>query len=81
MNNMIWYILASFFPCVLVILFSVLTRSKWVGTILTLVLIGVSVQKGFFHNEWIIFIDVVSILAGYIIIDNLKFHKKDDDYD
>jgi len=37
---MIWYILASFFPCILVVLFSVLTRSKWVGTILTLILIG-----------------------------------------
>lgn len=75
---MIWYILASFFPCVFVILFSVLTRSKWVGTILTLILIGVSVEKGFFHNEWIIFIDVVSLLAGYLIIDQLELHKKDD---
>ncbi|KAB2480965.1 CsbA family protein [Staphylococcus sp. CH99b_3] len=75
---MIWYILASFFPCILVILFSVVTRSKWVGTILVLVLIGASIQKGFFHNEWIIFIDVVSILAGYVIIDQLQLHKKED---
>ena len=37
---MIWYISAAFFPCVLVVLFSVLTRSKWVGTTLTLILIG-----------------------------------------
>ncbi|BBK28833.1 DUF2198 family protein [Staphylococcus arlettae] len=76
---MIWYILASFFPCILVILFSVVTRSKWVGTILVLVLIGASIQKGFFHNEWIIFIDVVSILAGYVIIDQLQLHKKEDE--
>ena len=75
---MIWYILASFFPCILVILFSVVTRSKWVGTILVLVLIGASIQKGIFHNEWIIFIDVVSILAGYVIIDQLQLHKKED---
>ena len=76
---MIWYILASFFPCILVILFSVVTRSKWVGTILVLVLIGASIQKGFFQNEWIIFIDVVSILAGYVIIDQLQLHKKEDE--
>ncbi|MBU7218076.1 CsbA family protein [Staphylococcus gallinarum] len=76
---MIWYMLAAFFPCILVVLFSVLTRNKWVGTILTLILIGASVAKGFFHNEWIIFIDVVSLLAGYIIIDQLEFHKHDGD--
>ena len=79
MTYIIWYILASFFPCILVILFSVVTRSKWVGTILVLVLIGASIQKGFFHNEWIIFIDVVSILAGYVIIDQLQLHKKEDE--
>jgi len=76
---MIWYALAAFFPCIFVVLFSVLTRSKWVGTILTLVIIGTSVQKGFFHSEWIIFIDVVSMLAGYLIIDQLELHKKEDE--
>lgn len=76
---MIWYALAAFFPCIFVVLFSVLTRSKCVGTILTLVIIGASVQKGFFHSEWIIFIDLVSMLAGYLIIDQLELHKKEDD--
>lgn len=76
---MIWYALAAFFPCIFVVLFSVLTRNKWVGTILTLVIIGASVQKGFFHSEWIIFIDVVSMLTGYLIIDQLELHKKEDD--
>ncbi|MCY6991264.1 CsbA family protein [Staphylococcus argensis] len=76
---MIWYFMAAFFPCILIVLFSVLTRSKWVGTLLTLILIGVSVWKGFFHNEWIIFIDVVSLAAGYLIIDQLQFHKHQDD--
>ena len=52
--------------------------SKWVGVIVTLMLIAASVYKGFFHNEWIIFLDVVSILAGYVIIDNLEFHKHQD---
>lgn len=75
---MTWYALAAFFPCVLVVLFSVITRSKWVGVIATLILIATSVYKGFFHNEWIIFIDVVSLLAGYVIVDSLKFHKQED---
>ncbi len=70
--------LAAFFPCVLVVVFSAITRSKWVGTFITLVLIGASVYKGFFHNEWIIFLDVVSLLAGYIIVDQLHIHKHHD---
>ncbi|HCT2118709.1 TPA: CsbA family protein [Staphylococcus aureus] len=76
---MIWYFSAAFFPCVLVVLFSVITRSKWVGTILTLILIGASIYKEYFRNEWIIFIDVVSLLAGYLIIDQLEFHKHQDE--
>ncbi|WP_105965147.1 CsbA family protein [Staphylococcus chromogenes] len=75
---MIWYMLAAFFPCVLVVIFSAITRSKLVGTFITLVLIGASVYKGFFHNEWIIFLDVVSLLAGYIIVDQLHIHKHHD---
>ena len=76
---MIWYVCAAFCPCILVVLFSVVTRSKWIGTLVTLVIIGASVYKGFFHNEWIIFIDVTSLLAGYLIIDQLEFHKNQND--
>lgn len=78
---MIWYALAAFFPCVLVVTFSVIAKNKWVGTLLTLVLIGVSIYKEFFHSEWILFIDVVSLLAGYVIVDQLEFHKLRDDDD
>lgn len=77
---MIWYMSAAFFPCILVVLLSVVTRSKWIGTTLTLILIATSIYKQFFHNEWIIFIDVVSLLAGYVIVDQLEFHKKEDRY-
>ena len=45
---MIWYALAAFFPCVLVVLFSVITRSKWVGVIVTLILIAAQFTKGSF---------------------------------
>lgn len=70
---------AAFFPCVLIVLFSIITRRKWVGVIVTLALIATSIYKEFFHNEWIIFIDVVSLLAGYVIVDSLKLHQKHDD--
>lgn len=76
---MIWYALAAFFPCILVVTFSFVAKNKWVGTILALILIGVSIYKEFFHNEWILFIDVVSLLAGYVIVDQLEFHKLRDD--
>ncbi|ARJ51286.1 CsbA family protein [Staphylococcus lutrae] len=78
---MIWYLLAAFFPCVLVVIFSAVTRSKWVGTLITLIIIGASVYKGFFHNEWIIFLDVVSLLAGYIIVDQLNLHRIGHDHE
>lgn len=58
--------------------FSVVTKNKWIGTSVTLILIATSIYKGFFHNEWIIFIDVVSLLAGYLIIDQLEFHKREE---
>ncbi|AYU54581.1 CsbA family protein [Staphylococcus debuckii] len=78
---LVWYLCASFFPCVLVVLFSVITKNKWVGAIVTLTLIGGSIYKGFFHNEWIIFIDVVSLLAGFVIVDQLNLHKQHEDED
>ena len=74
---MIWYTLAAF-SMYLSYFIQCNYRSKWVGVIVTLILIAASVYKGFFHNEWIIFLDVVSILAGYVIIDNLEFHKHQD---
>lgn len=75
---MIWYACAAFFPCILIVLFSVVTKNKWIGTFVTLILIATSIYKGFFHSEWIIFIDVVSLLAGYLIIDQLEFHKREE---
>ncbi len=81
MIGLIWYILAAFFPCVLVVLFSTITRNKWIGTLITLVVIGASVYKGFFHNEWIIFLDVVSLLVGYLIMDYLEKHRTEHDDD
>lgn len=66
---MIWYVCVVFFFCILVVLFSVVIRSKWIGILVILVIIGVLVYKGFFYNEWIIFIDVISLLVGYLIID------------
>lgn len=51
------------------------------GTLIILIVIGASIYKGFFHNEWIIFIDVVSLLAGYIIVDQLNIHRMGHDHE
>lgn len=44
---MIWYACAAFFPCILIVLFSVVTKNKWIGTSVTLILIATSIYKGF----------------------------------
>ena len=76
---MIWYVCAAFFPCILVVLFSVVTRSKWIGTLVTLIIIGASVYKRILSQRMDYFIDVTSLLAGYLIIDQLEFHKNQND--
>ncbi|PTI88916.1 DUF2198 family protein, partial [Staphylococcus warneri] len=43
---MIWYACAAFFPCILIVLFSVVTKNKWIGTSVTLILIATSIYKG-----------------------------------
>ena len=75
---MIWYVCAAFFPCILVVLFSVVTRSKWIGTLVTLVIIGHQFIKDL-SQRMDYFIDVTSLLAGYLIIDQLEFHKNQND--
>ncbi|MGT2377548.1 DUF2198 family protein [Staphylococcus aureus] len=58
--------------------FSVITRRNGVGTILTLILIGASIYKSISITSGL-FIDVASLLAGYLIIDQLEFHKHQDE--
>ncbi|TDL98920.1 DUF2198 family protein [Macrococcus brunensis] len=69
---MIWYILASFLPAIMVIMFSMMIKNKYTGLALAALVIGVSVYKGFFHSEMIVFLDTLSLMLGYFAVDQLK---------
>ena len=44
---MIWPILALFLPCLMVIIFTQIAQNKWIGLLVSSIIIGVSVYKGF----------------------------------
>ncbi|WP_145466235.1 DUF2198 family protein, partial [Staphylococcus epidermidis] len=69
---MVWYVSPAFFPSILLLLFTLLTRSKSIPTLLTLLIIPPSLYKRFFHNQSIIFIHLTTLLAGYLIIHQLQ---------
>ncbi|GGB00215.1 DUF2198 family protein [Macrococcus hajekii] len=71
---MIWYVLASFLPAVMVMIFSMIVKNKYTGLMLATIVIGVSVYKGFFHSEMIVFLDTISLILGYFAVDQLKLH-------
>lgn len=59
-------VLALFIPALLVILFTRVTYSLYVGTGLAVVLIVVSIMKGH-GNEWyVILVDILSITIGFL---------------
>lgn len=72
---MIWPILALFLPCLMVIIFTQIAQNKWIGLLVSSITIGVSVYKGFFNDEVIILLDVVSLVIGFYIVDSLKIDK------
>lgn len=74
----IWYWLASLLPALMVIIFSMIVRNKYTGLILSCIVIGVSVYKGFFHSQMIVFLDTMSLLIGYLIVDFYKLDKGND---
>ncbi|WP_414054134.1 DUF2198 family protein [Macrococcus equi] len=74
----IWYWLAFLLPALMVVTFSMIVRNKYTGMILSTIVIGVSVYKGFFHSEMIVFLDTVSLMIGYLIV---EFYKLDQTHD
>lgn len=74
----IWYWLASLLPALMVVIFSMIIRNKYTGMILSTIVIGVSVYKGFFHSQMIVFLDTMSLIIGYLIVDFYKLDKGND---
>ncbi|TDM12599.1 DUF2198 family protein [Macrococcus lamae] len=73
---MTWYLLALFLPALLVVIFSMIIRNKYTGLLLATIVIGVSVYKGFFHSEMIVFIDTISLIIGYLVVDRFQLHEQ-----
>ncbi|MFC6118001.1 CsbA family protein [Macrococcoides bohemicum] len=74
----IWYWLASLLPALMVVIFSMIVRNKYTGMILSTIVIGVSVYKGFFHSQMIVFLDTMSLIIGYLIVDFYKLDQGND---
>lgn len=74
----IWYWLALLLPAIMVVVFSMIVRNKYTGMILSTIVIGVSVYKGFFHSQMIVFLDTMSLIIGYLIVDFYELHKGQD---
>lgn len=64
-----WYMMAMVVPATTVIVFTRLTRNKYVGVMLTFVVFGASIYRVFYPTEWVIYIDSASIFVGYIIVE------------
>ncbi|WP_145460990.1 DUF2198 family protein, partial [Staphylococcus pettenkoferi] len=54
------YFIPPFFPSLLILLFTLLTPTNSLRTLLTLIFIPLSLSKPFFHNQSIIFIHLLS---------------------
>lgn len=74
-----WYMMAMVVPAVTVVFFTRMTRSKYVAVILTFIIFGVSIYRGFYHSEWVIFIDAMSIVIGYMLVELYNLDKVEDE--
>ena len=80
--DLYWYMMAMVVPATTVIVFTRLTRNKYVGVMLTFVVFGASIYRGFYPTEWVIYIDSASIFVGYIIVEIFEldnFNSKDEE--
>lgn len=74
-----WYMMAMVVPAITVVFFTRMTRSKYVAVILTFIIFGVSIYRGFYHSEWVIFIDAMSIVIGYMLVELYHLDKVEDE--
>ena len=55
--DLYWYMMAMVVPATTVVVFTRLTRHKYVAVMLTFILFGASIYRGFYPSEWVIYID------------------------
>ncbi|WP_449537611.1 CsbA family protein [Ferdinandcohnia sp. Marseille-Q9671] len=64
-------LLALILPGILVILFTRVTYNHYVGLLLSIALIIASVYKGYTDSIYIIFVDIISLVAGFLYARNM----------
>jgi len=69
-------VLATFVPFLLVLFFTRVTYSYYVGTILTAALLIASYYAGHMDTIYIAILDVVSLVAGFIVAKKMKENMK-----
>ncbi|HIV82222.1 MAG TPA: CsbA family protein [Candidatus Salinicoccus merdavium] len=67
--DLYWLMMALVVPAVTVVVFARLTRNKYVAVILTFILYGVSIYRGFYNSEWVIYLDAISLVIGYVLVE------------
>ncbi|MBC6297522.1 CsbA family protein [Listeria sp. FSL L7-1517] len=58
---------ALIFPCLLVILFAIITYNRYVALLLMIILIAASAKLGYTSSYWLIVIDAFSMTIGFIL--------------
>lgn len=74
---MIWKMIVSLtMPFILVVLFTRVTYSHYIGTLLTVALLLASYYKGYTHTWGVAFFDLASLIAGFLYARRMKTRLK-----
>ncbi|WP_246828760.1 DUF2198 family protein [Nosocomiicoccus sp. HMSC067E10] len=78
MEDVFWYMMAITVPAFTVILFTTITRNRYVAIFLTFIVFAISMYRGYYNSDWIIYLDALSIVIGYIFVEVYNLDSKDD---
>lgn len=80
MNNLdvFWYMMAMTVPAFTVVLFTTITRNRYVAIVLTFIVFAISMSRGYYNSDWVIYLDALSIVIGYILVEVYNLDHKDD---
>lgn len=67
--ELFWPMMALIVPAVIVIFFTRLIHNKYVAVLLTFILFAAAIYQGYFYSEWTLFLNAVSIVIGYMLIE------------
>lgn len=76
--ELFWTMMALVVPAALVVALTRLSRNKYIAVLLTFIVFAVAIQRGYFYSEWTIFLDAVSIILGYMLVEIYDLDQFDD---